>query len=316
MDNNVSKNTFCYKFFKLDVNRGGLATKKLLKQQIIDSIQLYQSEIISNTQFNSIEALITDKIVLCNPDRISLLNIVYRCAIAFPLANYWHLSPLTVAQNLQEFLPTNDVISKTQPILGFKVQVVSPGWIDFYLSDRALAVWLEEVVGWVSRDGRAGEQRGRGAEGAEGAERDENLFVIQYAHARSCSLLRLGHQEKLIKIKYKYSVWEIVKPIKFAWVDAQGIFWLKHPMEKRLLIKLLMVVEELITSSHKIKWAKLAHNLSEAFLDFWAECRIYGEIKQKTPKLAQARLGLVALVQYFLYRILRDKLHVSPRTKL
>ena len=308
MDRNVSKNTICYNFLKLDVNKEYLAIKKLIKHQLIDSIQLYKSKIGLNAESNSLEALIADKIALCRFDRVSLQSIVYRCAIAFPLGNYWHLSPLTVAQNLQEFLLITNVTSTTKPILGFKVRVVSPGWIDFHLSDRSLAVWLEELVDWVSQDG---ENRGDG-----GDRGDENLFVIQYAHARCCSLLRLGHQEKLIKIKYNYSVWEIVKPIKFAWVDTKDIFWFKHPTEKSLLIQLLIVVEELITNSQKVNWVKLAGNLSEAFLDFWAECRIYGEVNQKTPKLAQARLGLVALVQYFLYRILRDKLDVSPLTKL
>ena len=311
MDNNVSKNTFCYILFKLDISKGHLAIEKLLKKQLIESIKLYTSKIDLNTDFSFIEALIADKIALYFLDKIYLQNIVYRCAIAFPLANYWHLSSLKVAQNLREFLPTNDVISKTRPTLAFKVQVVSPGWIDFYLSDRALAVWLETLVAWVSQD-----ERGRQDDENRGDRENEHLFVIQYTHARCCSLLRLGHQEKLIKIKYQYLGWEIVEPINFAWVDAQGIFVLKYPTEKRLLFQLLMVVDELITSSDKHNWTKLAHNLSEVCLDFWTECRIYGEIKQKTPELAQARLGLVALVQYFLARILRDKLYLSPRTQL
>ena len=311
MDNYVSKNTFYYKFFELDINGGCLAIKTLLKQHILKSIELYQDKIPINTEFSLIKSLIADKIALHCPRKISSLDIVYRCAIAFPLGNHWHLLPLKVAQSLREFLLTTDVISTTQPLLEFTVEIVPPGWIDFYLSDRALAVWLEELVGWISRDARDGEDEVDREE-----DEDNQLFVIQYAHARCCSLLRLGHQEKLIKIKYKYSVWEIVEPITFPWVDARDRLLLRHPAEKRLLIQLLMVVEELITNSQKINWTKLAHNLSAALLDFWTECRIYGEIKQKTPKLAQARLGLVALVQYFLYQILRDKLHVSPLTKL
>ena len=91
---------------------------------------------------------------------------------------------------------------------------------------------------------------------------------------------------------------------------------LVDPTERCLLIQLLTVVEQLITPSQQVNWAQLAHNLSTVFLDFWAECRIYGEIKQKTPDLAQARLGLVALVQHFLYRILRYKLSVIPLTEI
>lgn len=310
MDNNVSKNTFCYKFFKLHAKRENLAMKKLLNQQITFSIESYQRHHELNTKFKFIEPLIADKVALCGLNKFSSLDVVYRCAIAFPLANHWHLSPLKLAQTLREFLPTADVISTTENILVFKVKVESPGWIDFYISDNALAVWLEALVAWVSQD--------RGVEGQESGDWGvgEDLLLLQYAHARCCSLLRLGHQEKLIKIKQSYSGWEIVEPLTLSWVNAREIFLLRHPTEKHLLIQLLMVLDELITHSQKVSWEKLAHNLSEVFLDFWANCPIYGEVKQKTPDLAQARLGLVALVQYFLAKILQNKLSISPMTEL
>ncbi len=345
MDINVSKNTLGHKFLKLNINRENLAVQKLLKQHILESIKVYQSLNQLNVEFEAIKGLIAHKITLCDFGKISSLDIVYRCAIAFPLANYWHLSPFIVAQNLKEFLLIGDVISETIPILIFAVKVVSPGWIDFYLSDRALAVWLDEVIQWISqeqgRGGAAVEARvGRGVQaletssrvspsarrkgtstktggqGSRGAGENGSFFEIQYAHARCCSLLRLGHQEKLIKIKHEYSEWTIVEPVTLSWVNAQGVFLLVHPAERCLLIQLLTVVEQLITPSQKVNWAKLAHNLSEVFLDFWTECRIYGEVQQKTPDLAKARLGLVALVQHFLDRILRYKLYVFPRTEI
>ncbi|MDJ0635380.1 MAG: DALR anticodon-binding domain-containing protein [Xenococcaceae cyanobacterium MO_188.B29] len=305
MDTNVSKNTPCHKFSKLYINRENLAVKKLLRQHILESIKRYQSLNQLNVEFETVKALIAHKITLCDLSKVSSLDIVYRCAIAFPLANYWHLSPLILAQNLKEFLLTRDVISETRPILIFEVKVVSAGWIDFCMSDRALAVWLDEVIQWASQ-----------GLGSRGAEEQGSFFEIQYAHARCCSLLRLGHQEKLIKIKYEYSEWAIVEPITLSWVNTQGVFLLVDPTERCLLIQLLTVVEQLIDPSKKVNWTRLAHNLSTVFLDFWAECRIYGEVKQKTPDLAQARLGLVALVQHFLYRILRYKLSVIPLTEI
>ena len=313
MDSNVSKNTFYYKFLKLGLNREYLAIKKLLKRHILNSIRVYASNSQLNIDFEFIDSLIINKLILCDFSKISPFEIVYRCAIVFPLANYWHIPPLNLAQILREFLLTKHVISKTSTTLVFKVQIVSPGWIDFYLSDNALAVWLEEVVSWVSL-----EQRGRGAERRRSreAEEQEDLFGVQYAYARCCSLLRLGHQEKLIKIKHEYLGWEIIEPLAIDWLDDRGHCLLVHPTEKHLLIQLLMVVDELMTNSQKVSWQKLAHNLSKVFLEFWADCRIYGEVQQKTPALAQARLGLVALVQYFLAKILRDKLVISPMTEL
>lgn len=313
MDSNVSKNTFYYKLLKLAINPGDLAIKKLLKQHISTKIKLYQNYIDLKVEFNLIEDLIADKLILCNFKQSYPDYIVYRCAIAFPLANKWCLQPLTVAQNLSEFLLIPNVTSTTKPILRFIVQVVSPGWLDFYMSDRALAVWLEEVIRWVGQvqESRPAKEQGRRELGKQGS-----FFEIQYAHARCCSLLRLGHQEKLIKIKQQYSGWEIIEPCTISWIDAQGTFWLIHPTEKHLLIQLLIIVENLSTNSENVNWAKLAQSLSDVFLDFWAECRILGLVKQKTPELAQARLGLVALVQYFLFKILKNKLSVRPLTEI
>ena len=309
MDSNVSKNTFCQKLLKLALIPDILAIGKVLKQHLTLTIKAYSSLHHPETEFALIESLVTDKLILWDSNRNSSLDIIYRCAIAFPLANYWQQQPLTVAQNLREFLLTTNVISTTQPILRFSVRVVFPGWLDFYISDRALAVWLEEVIKWIRQEQENIHQD-------RGAREQKNFWSIQYAHARCCSLLRLGDREKLIKIKHEFSEWEIVEPIDFSWVDARGIFLLVDPAERYLLIQLLTVVEQLIDPSKKVNWAKLAQNLSTVFLDFWAECRIFGEVPQKTPDLAQARLRLVALVQYFLDRILRDKLYVIPLTEI
>ena len=309
MDSNVSKNTFCYKFFNLGIAQANLAIEQLLKQQLLAAIQDYRAYTDDFSQFELIKTLIDHKISLCRRSQNYTSPIRYRCAIAFPLANFWQLSPLTVAQKLSEFLPTTNVISTTQSLLKFKIQIVPPGWIDFYLSDRALAVWLEALVDWINREETKREGRLDGV--------DEDLFALQYIHARCCSLLRLGEREKLIKIKHQYlSSWAIVEPFPPAWLDAKDNFLLVHPTEKRLLIQLLIVVEKLITHSQKSDWAKLAHNLSEVFLDFWADCRIYGEVKLENPELAKARLGLVALVQHFLAQILQDKLHLIPLTEI
>lgn len=324
MDSNVSKNTFCQKLLKLALIPDILAIGKVLKQHLILTIKAYSSLHHPETEFALIESLVTDKLVLCDFNRNFSLAIIYRCAIAFPLANYWQQQPLTIAQNLREFLLTTNVISTTQPILRFSVRVVFPGWLDFYMSDRALAVWLEEVIKWIRQDGAyksATQVRGTAPPQGNvhqdrGSGEQMHFWSIQYAHARCCSLLRLGDREKLIKIKHELSEWTIVEPIDFSWVDARGIFLLVHPTEKYLLIQLLTVVEQLIDPSKKVNWAKLAQNLSTVFLDFWAECRIFGEVPQKTPDLAQARLRLVALVQYFLDRILRDKLYVIPLTEI
>lgn len=313
MDSNVSKNTFCQKLLKLAVKSDNLAVKKLLKQHILTTITAYERNNCLKSEFIAIETMIADKLTLCNLKKSSALNIVYRCAIAFPLANQWHLPPTTIAHALKEFLLTTNVTSTTRPILKFTVKVVSSGWLDFEIGDCSSAIWLEEVVRWVNKQQRSRDLEEQGFRPAIG---QDSFFEIQYAHARCCSLLRLGHQEKLIRIKHNYSVWEIIEPDTITWIDEGGVFWLTNPTEKRLLIELLTVVDNLTSNLENPTWVRLAQSLSSVFLDFWANCRIYGEVKQKTPDLAQARLGLVALVQYFLSEILRNKLYVCPLTEI
>ena len=63
-------------------------------------------------------------------------------------------------------------------------------------------------------------------------------------------------------------------------------------------------------------WIKIALALSRATAIFEAECRFFGEIQQQYPQKAIARLGLIAVVQYWLHRILLEKLHIMAATEL
>jgi hypothetical protein len=124
--------------------------------------------------------------------------------------------------------------------------------------------------------------------------------------------LRLGHQEGLIELReesFRQSIWQIREPNPIPWLDSEGNFQLTHPTERRLLVQLLIVVEE-FARSRQGNWRQLAQNLSEAMLAFTAECRIWGEVKQQKPQLARARLGIIALVQWCLQKLLQEKLSI------
>ena len=54
----------------------------------------------------------------------------------------------------------------------------------------------------------------------------------------------------------------------------------------------------------------------QAWEEFFKHCRIWGEVKTKTPKLAQVRLGLVAVTQKLLRSLLQDSLGVCAPMEL
>ncbi|MGK7875905.1 MAG: DALR anticodon-binding domain-containing protein [Xenococcaceae cyanobacterium] len=316
MDFNVSKNTSQCQSFQLRVRLNRLSIRRLLQQQLLESVTLLSEQSWNITGWeHRLAELISDKIPLCRLKNHT--GVVYRCAIAFGLASVQKLSPEAIAHQLVTFLPTIASNLNNQPLLDFTVRVVNPGWIDFELSDRALAVWLQQLPQITSVHPPSSEVGSR----EESFEFVSNLFPIQYAHARCCSLLRLGHREGLIGLHdqdFSQPVWQWVEPNPIPWFNPHpehGNFQLVHPTERHLILQLLAVIEAL-DSSEEGNWVKLAADLSKAMLDFYRSCRIWGEIKKETPALAQARLGLIAVTQFLLRGLMQEQIRVSAPVEL
>ncbi|MDZ7964049.1 MAG: DALR anticodon-binding domain-containing protein [Nostoc sp. DedSLP03] len=204
----------------------------------------------------------------------------------------------------------------------FSIQIVPPGWINFELTNSALATWLHSLV--VGSSWGAGEQGSRGAEEAINAQCPmPNLFTVQYAHARCCSLVLLAHREGLIKLREPIpntspAFWDVIFPNPLPWLNCDGTLQLNHSDERRLIGELIQVVDniECPDVSSSVKWEKVALNLSQAFEKFWSNCRIWGEIKITSPELAQARLGLLMATQSVLRFVLEENLGVFAPLEL
>jgi hypothetical protein len=326
MDNKVSKNTFLHKFVKLHLDKSYLAIVKLLQQQLVKTVDLYQQSKNWGLKKENLTKLIANTTSFCNSSQQQAIKagVVYRCAIALPLGHQFKLPPWEIAEELAQLLATANDHSPTIPYLEFIVRVFSTGWLDLELSDRSFAIWLQGLVQEIQREGETGRRGDAETRGHREREKEkkvkyrENMFPLQYVHARCCSLLRLGHQEGLIELREKPFCklnWQLVQPNPIPWLDSEGNFHLTHPTERRLLVWLFIVVEE-FALLRQDNSQKLAHNLSEAMLAFTAECRIWGEIKQQKPQLAQARLGIIALVQWCLYKLLQEKLSILAITEL
>ena len=236
------------------------------------------------------------------------LGVVYISAIALKLAKIWQQPPQTIIAQLVENLQA----------LGsgdFVIEVAPSGMIQFELTDVALAVWLQRLAQTALP---LPESRILSAVSVD------RLFPIQYSHARCCSLLRMAHRDRLIAIvnpdpPATPQIWSLTAPNPIPWLDDNKKLRLVHPAEYNLISQLLAALDSLAfvieqyNDAKPIDYFKIAHNLSAAFQTFYSQCRIWGEVKRQTPKLAQARLGLVLATQSFLRFILEELLNaVAP----
>jgi arginyl-tRNA synthetase len=214
----------------------------------------------------------------------------------------------------------------------FTIQIVPPGWIHFELTHSALATWLQSLA-----VGSLGEDEEQGSKEEEfsplpPAPRSfasfqspipNSLFAVQYAHARCCSLVLLAHREGLIKLREpvpntSQGFWDVISPNPLPWLNCDETLRLNHPDERCLISELIQVVDniECPDISGSVKWEKVALNLSQAFENFWSNCRIWGEVKITLPELAQARLGLLMATQSVLRYVLEEKLGVFAPLEL
>ncbi len=244
-------------------------------------------------------------------------KITYKSAIALQLAR--QSGPTELAQKLVQYCRHRGVATsrsntphisqkpgffKKPGFLGEKpgfstahleIKVVPPGLLLFELTDSGIAAWLQYFCEELS---------------LSVVERDlpflvaEDLFKIQYSHARCCSLLRIA---------------DVIFPVPISWQETDFKLRFNHPAESRLISQIFSTWDLLyfpIATPQEINWQKIATALSEAFQNFYSECRILGEVKSDNPELAKARLGLISIAKYLLQFLLEEKLKVKAPTEL
>ncbi len=261
-------------------------------------------------------------------------RVLYVSAIALKWAKTWPQTPQAIAAQLAETL---------EPLCcpNFAVKAAPGGFIELELTDAGLGFWLQRLA-----QTKLPVPESRILSPVVDADR---LFPIQYSHARCCSLLRMAHRDRLISIAQPDvatapQIWSLTAPNPIPWLDKGDRLRLVHPAERSLISQLITVLDNLapilgnctqekpvptqnniVGTRHcrllyhsgatgiDINYLKLANNLSAAFQTFYSQCRIWGEVKIETPKLAQARLGLVLATQSLLRFILEELLSaVAP----
>jgi hypothetical protein len=243
----------------------------------------------------------------------------YISAIALRLSPKWQRPPIEIARAIVSQYQSQYPESQND----FLIAVVPPGMILFQVRDRALSSWLQILsqtplsLSQISPSSLISHP---------------SSFPLAYTHARCCSLLRLAHRDRLITLKNPEPeitppLWEIITPNPIIWLNEQGNLLFNHPTERDLIYQLLATLDTLILSLSQgqkedfdgpnpprvLRGGRgaidLAYNLSKSFEKFYAQCRIWGEVKRETPKISQARLGLIIITHNFLRFMLQELLH-------
>ncbi|MEA5508941.1 arginyl-tRNA synthetase [Crocosphaera sp. UHCC 0190] len=232
-----------------------------------------------------------------------LHSLTYRCAIAVKLAPQFSVSPVTLAEEIL------NLIERQVSSFSFTVKLVAPGWLQFELSDRTLADWLQNLptFPWPVKNNPLMSVN------------DNNLFPLEYSQTRCGALLRLGEQEGIIQLNnglFEPNFQSFTHPQIIPWYDLEREqLRLSDPVERSLISQLVTTTDRLVNES-SVDEIKLANHLSESFLKFDSYCRIFGETALVNPELSQVRLGLVALTQYILKGLWLSQIERPPRPQL
>ena len=329
MDSNASKNSNSHKFFKLWFNykKPAISLRNLLKQELLSVLVLYRQSLNLPSNIDLLDTINDIQLTLLSLDRqqcslqsnnwhllkMPLTPLCYSCPIGLILAPQLQMSPKKVVEDLGNLL--NKHSSNVESSLPLYLDTNPSGWLNFYVTERAIARWLERSL-WLFQT----QAKNGNTSLTLTSDRQENLdlFSVQYIHARCCSLLRLGAREQLISLvdsNFSHLGWQLTQPPSISWLDRQHHLWFDRESEYNLLRQLL-IVTDFQTANDSDRWTKLALDLSQTTAIFLADCRFLGEIKQKYPQLAIARLGLIALAQYWLQKISLEKLNIIALTKL
>ncbi len=247
-------------------------------------------------------------------------GIIYKSAIALKLAPLLQQPAIHIATELPKYCTEIVSLEEKKNTINFEVEVISSGMVYLKLTDLSIAKWLSYLTSVPLQGEKQKFQVNVEHKSAE----TQNLFPIQYSHARCCSLLRMGERDHLIFLSpitsENYSqIWFIPTPNTIPWQKSNGQLQFLHHAEYELIAEIASVLDYIycvFSTKKPISWEKVANSLSTAFQTFYCQCPIWGKVRVETPKLAKARLGLVLATQSLLKYILEEKLGTKAPLEL
>ncbi|NET06847.1 MAG: hypothetical protein F6K16_19525 [Symploca sp. SIO2B6] len=331
MNSKVQNNTSKCRQLSVSLLSNSAGIKQLLQQQLLVAIKLSGigidlTDLSGNAQLIPLYRLSNQT------------GIIYRCAIALQLATKIKRRAIELANQLMISFPGNNCNNSRVKCLEFCVEVESSGWINFKLSDGALANWLQDLIEkplleeyegkkvlLQERDGNSISTKPCVSPTHLNSLEPNTSFQLQYLHARCCSLLRLAHRQGLITLRdidCKTTKLQIIEPNPIPWLQDKQLsdteqlkLRLVHSTEQNLISQILDCSDE-IGENNQIYLVKRGSNLSLAFEQFYSECRIWGEVKTHNLRLAQGRLGLLVATQIVVRSLLQDQLGIAAPLEL
>jgi hypothetical protein len=249
------------------------------------------------------------------------------------LASQWKRSQ-TVGTSPQEMgtaLMTQIARQSESPWLVPDLSLHSEGWLYARFSGLELSKWLQSLL--LAPPFQTEPQPLRISSGASS---DPVMFQLQYAHARCCSLLRLAQQENLIHLTPgDVRLVQLESPV--IWQTPTGELQFQTLAEHQLLLALMQFPHSLSPKKiiygysqaalpghqTRIEWPPpkpylqlQAQQWSHLFLNFYRDCRIFGDVRQAAPDLVTARLALVFILRRVLAFVLETALQAEAPVTL
>jgi hypothetical protein len=280
-------NNSSVELLSLHFNDRSFSFQNLLQQQLLIATRKYLELNITSIAINS--SLLLDNIsrvplhVNHNIDRYC-----YRSAISFCLSSQLRLSPSTIARHLAENMAKLEEDYREtidRKTLKFAVNSNDSGWLDFYLEDRSIAIWLDRLS-YIDLPIFC-----------PTAVIAKNTFILQYSHARSRSLLDLATRQKI----FDRSIGEREN----IYLSNDNYLIFQEDTELSLILNLLQIVDLLLEQNHSKKLLNAALCLSEAFLNFHDRSPIFNPRDCQNYQLIQARLRSIEKVNFILEKILK-----------
>ncbi|MEO1146794.1 MAG: hypothetical protein AAFY26_14500 [Cyanobacteria bacterium J06638_22] len=186
------------------------------------------------------------------------------------------------------------------------ISVEPSGLLQIAVGDRAIILWLQTMLRSPLSPNPLSSNPGSGSREAGGISHTPNLpnghelngdqlFWIQAAHARGCSLLRQGSLMHLVSPRLAADLSVAVADMAgcAAWDDAVP---LQSPQraEWELLKTTLTILDDWDSVSAARRWP-LLQSMSQSIWHFDAHCRVLADAKHLPPNQAQIRFWALAI---------------------